>query len=47
MLPGEHKERMAQKSFTAASSPDVGEVAAEESDDDDWTWMELAFQSAG
>ncbi|XP_020193718.1 uncharacterized protein [Aegilops tauschii subsp. strangulata] len=31
---------MTQKSFTAASSPDVGEVATEEADDDDWTWIE-------
>ena len=30
---------MAQKSFIAASSPDVGEVAAEEAIDDDWTWI--------
>ena len=27
---------MAQKSFIEASSPDVGEVAAEKADDDDW-----------
>ena len=31
---------MAQKSFTAAPSPDVGKVAAKEADDDDWTWIE-------
>ena len=35
LLPGELEERMAQKSFTATSSRDVGEVAAEEADDND------------
>ena len=45
-LLGELKERMAQKSFTAASSPDVGEVATEEADDDDWTWIEPFNQRA-
>ena len=34
-LPEEIEERMAQKSFTAASSPDVGELASEEADDND------------
>src|SRR3990170_4484374 len=37
---------MAQKSFTAASPPDVGEVAAEEADDDDWTWIDPFNQRA-
>ena len=37
---------MAQKSFTAASSPDVGEVAAEEANDDGWTWIEPFNQRA-
>ena len=32
---------MAQKSFATASSPDVGEVADEEADDDEWTWIRL------
>jgi hypothetical protein len=27
---------MAQKRFTAASSPDIGEVATKEADYDDW-----------
>jgi hypothetical protein len=46
MLPRELKERMSQKSFTTASSPDVDEVAAEEADNDDWTWMEPFNQRA-
>jgi hypothetical protein len=37
---------MAQKSFTVASSPDVDEVATEEADDDDWTWIEPFNQRA-
>ena len=37
---------MAQKSFTAASSPHVGELAVEEADDDDWTWIEPFNQQA-
>ena len=37
---------MAQKSFTAASSPDIGEVAAEEANNDDWTWIEPFNQRA-
>ena len=45
-LPGELKERMAQKSFITASSPNVGEVAAEEADDDDWTWIKPLNQRA-
>ena len=35
---------MAQKSFTAASSPNFGEVAAEEADG--WTWIEPFNQRA-
>ena len=37
---------MAQKSFTAASSPDIGEEAAEEANDDDWTWIKPFNQQA-
>ena len=45
-LPVELEERLAQKRCIAVSLPDVAEVAAEEADDDDWTWIKPFNQRA-